>query len=654
MTRALSPFFDAAIQKEVSSKFPEQNRFLGVERGNLNLPQGEFAVRKPPSLTTLAMPTFTGIPPPSSSLVADIRSLISQLPQENYDLLRTVVDLIKATGEESKKTKMPLSNLLLVFCPSLNMTPPLLKVFCEAEDIWTAESEKDSPPPPLPMKDGQPTIAKPEGEMSDGSEEMENDGEEDEVEGKSLISSGRASLDTTDDPSSGYRASEEEEASLFEEGQVVRRRWATERNTERSEIPTVYLDTRSHYSSSSASSLHEPSELSGRHRHRHTDSTDDNESVSSASQLVHPNPPISSPLCSSSAESVATPTSEADSSFSQLPLWDDGGGGEKKMHGIGPVEIVDPDSILVLSPAPTTTPRNASVSQSINEDAVQFPQLPTTPSARQAKRISIPLLSLPNLSPASLISFGDEDRSKDNDSPCPSPTSSSGGVVNLLTKRSTRPSLQLLFSKKSGSSLNSIEKRSASGIPFISSPIPQQAQSPFPSTWELMSDSSVSTPLSAVTASSGMSSRSHLPPVLDTPIEDSSLSLDLRFDVSPPATAVPLMRDDKMREAQKLVKAENTSLEEAPPPSHTLMVRRTSIVGDPPPPSPLYSLKPEPFHSSSLSPSALKRPPLYLENPSSLSFSSCAPSPQLSLLDDDEEDEEDWTQSILSAADRLS
>ena len=31
---------------------------------------------------------------------------------------------------------MPLSNLLLVFCPSLAMSPPLLRVLCEGEGIW--------------------------------------------------------------------------------------------------------------------------------------------------------------------------------------------------------------------------------------------------------------------------------------------------------------------------------------------------------------------------------------------------------------------------------------------------------------------------------------------------------------------------------------
>ena len=81
------------------------------------------------------MPKLTGMRPASKPLTNVLRSLIAQLPAENRDVLRTVVDLIKATDKASKDTKMPLSNLLLVFCTSLNMNPPLLKVLCETESI---------------------------------------------------------------------------------------------------------------------------------------------------------------------------------------------------------------------------------------------------------------------------------------------------------------------------------------------------------------------------------------------------------------------------------------------------------------------------------------------------------------------------------------
>ena len=681
LTHTISPLFDAAIKREVSTNLNslEASRSSGVGRGNNGkpgLPQGPksgFAVRKPPSLSTLSMPTFSGIPPPSTSLVAEIKSLVSKLPQENYDLLRTVVDLVKATGKESTKTKMPLSNLMLVFCPSLNMAPPLLKVFCEAEGIW-GEVTDSPPPPPPPSKDGL-FVKREEADVTDRSEEMEEDDEEDEVEEKSLMSSGRASLDTTDDPSSGYHASAEEEASLFEEGQIMRRRHLPERKTERSEIPTIYLDTMSHYSSSSGSSLREPLESSGHHHHHRMDSKDtvtddDDGSVSSISPsgLVHLVPPVlspSTPLCSSSAESVAHPISESSASLSQFQ--EDGG----KIDGIGSVEIVDPDPIPI-SLAPMTTPtKKANIghpSPTNDDKAVQFP---STPSVCR-KRMSIPLLSLPNYSPSFIASSGDADRLRDDDS---SPTSPITGV-HMLNKRSKRPSLRLLFSKnkKSGSSLNSLGDRSGSGMVVISNPIQQHL--PRSPAWDSgTSDSSDSTPLSAVTAASGSSSLSHLPPVLDTPIDGSTFSLDLGFAGSPPDTAIPDGVHRGMREQQKLAEvdvdvtsptptvtpaipsmSESPRLEEVP---QTPIVSRLSIVSEGPP-SPVTTIPTISYPSldeslgSSLSLSAPKQLSLSLSlRPSldsGLSISS-AHSPQLSLLDDGVE--EDWTQSVLSAADKL-
>ena len=670
LTHSFSPLFEAAMKKEASANLNslETSRSSGVGRGNngkSGLPQGPksgFALRKPPSLSTLSMPKFSGIPPPSMSLVAEIKSLVSKLPQENYDLLRTVVDLVKATGKESTKTKMPLSNLMLVFCPSLNMAPPLLKVFCEAEGIWAGVMGSPSPPPP-PSKDG-PFFKREEKVDVTDSSEMEEDDEEDEVEEKSLMSSGRASLDTTDDPSSGYHASAEEETSLFE-GQISRRRHLPERKTERSEIPTIYLDTMSHYSSSSGSSLREHLELSGHHQRHYMDSKDadddDDGSISPASRFIHLVPPVlspSTPLCSSSAESVAHPISESSTSLSQLQE------GGVKIGGVGHVEIVDPDPIPIRLAMTTPT------KDSDNDNAVQFPQLLNTPVCQ--KRMSIPLLSLSNLSPSFIASSGDADRLRNDDSPCPSPTSPITGV-HMLNKRSKRPSLRLLFSKnkRSGSSLNSLGDRSGNGIVVISNPIQQQL--PHSPAWDSgTSDSSGSTPLSAVTAASGRSSLSRLPPVLDTPIDGSPLSLDLGFAGSPPDTAVP---DRGMREQQKLAKvdmdakspspivvpaiplmSESTRLEEVPQTPVAGQVSNDSEA----PPSPLTmipaisypSLDESPGSSPSLS--LQKRPSLpMLQTPSSdsgLAISSTH-SPQLSLLDDGEED--DWTQSVLSAADKL-
>lgn len=144
LTHRLQASFEAAIATEMdesNSATPGAgNQPKRSERGFglPSSPRGGPALRKPPSLSTLAMPSFAGVRPASATLRGVLRHLITCLPVENRDILHTVVDLIRATSRESKETKMPLSNLLLVLYPSLNMSPPLLRVLCESSDIWEA------------------------------------------------------------------------------------------------------------------------------------------------------------------------------------------------------------------------------------------------------------------------------------------------------------------------------------------------------------------------------------------------------------------------------------------------------------------------------------------------------------------------------------
>ena len=98
------------------------------------------SLRKPPSLSTLALPNFSGMRPPSQDLLNTFASLLAQLPQENRDLLHTVIDLINFVAQR-KDIRMPLSNLTVILCPTLNMSPPILRVLCEAESIWKGLAE---------------------------------------------------------------------------------------------------------------------------------------------------------------------------------------------------------------------------------------------------------------------------------------------------------------------------------------------------------------------------------------------------------------------------------------------------------------------------------------------------------------------------------
>ncbi|TDL24119.1 RhoGAP-domain-containing protein [Rickenella mellea] len=154
LTRPLLPYFDAAMSAESSAVAsadaaanpngaPRAMKGPGLPSG----PRGSPApLRKPPSLSTFALPTLS-TRLPSSTLLNTLSVLIARLPPENRDLLRTVTELIRVTAKNSKETKMPMSNLLLVFCPSLSMSPPLLRVLCEGEGIW------NGPPKGVPVDD---------------------------------------------------------------------------------------------------------------------------------------------------------------------------------------------------------------------------------------------------------------------------------------------------------------------------------------------------------------------------------------------------------------------------------------------------------------------------------------------------------------------
>lgn len=155
LTKALSPHFEAVILAEQNEAAeadkmhaPSQSEF-GIRGPTLpsNPRNGSLPLRKPPSLSTLALPKLTSMRPPSPKLIFALASLIDRLPSENRDLLLTVTELIKVTARESKETRMPLSNLLLVFCPSLSMNPPLLRILCEEQRIW-----EGAQPPILDIK----------------------------------------------------------------------------------------------------------------------------------------------------------------------------------------------------------------------------------------------------------------------------------------------------------------------------------------------------------------------------------------------------------------------------------------------------------------------------------------------------------------------
>lgn len=82
----------------------------------------------------------------SPSLISDLAELIERLPTENHSLLKELCRLLRRTAECVKTTKMPLSNLVLVFCPSLSMNPGLLKILVEVQDeIFIENADMEGP-----------------------------------------------------------------------------------------------------------------------------------------------------------------------------------------------------------------------------------------------------------------------------------------------------------------------------------------------------------------------------------------------------------------------------------------------------------------------------------------------------------------------------
>ncbi|KAG5220219.1 Rho-GAP domain-containing protein [Salix suchowensis] len=302
---------------------------------------GIHAVRKPPSLSTLAMPSFAGMRPPSESLLNALRSLIAQLPSENRDLLRIVTDLINATAKESKATKMPLSNLLLVFCPSLNMSPPLLRVLCEATSIWEPHVE----PEVLDIRRESVII---------------------DIKSPAADDDGKEKVDQNEQPDA-----------------------STERLPQ--SVDTVYMDASDHISIANSSVTYS-SDASSR----------DDVSYVSTSEGVIPRQLPPSPPLSSSVESLSTPsTSTDDRSFDDehdLYL-------KRPSRGSPVIADSNSSSPLSTSPGrptisrPILTAKPPTINSPLNLNSpIQFPlttSIPPTPVSAVRKR-SFPSLSLPS------------------------------------------------------------------------------------------------------------------------------------------------------------------------------------------------------------------------------------------------------------------
>jgi len=319
----------------------------------------------------------------------------------------------------------------------------------------------------------------------------------------------------------------------------------------------------------------------------------------SRSSSVSPVPPdpCSPPSLSSSTDSL---TSSESPSSSHLPL--------PKDHFDTTEVSSRPRSPAIIKPADLSlhTPQRSTTGGDI-----QFPSadsLPTPPLNRPP--------SVPKLSPG-----GSTPHLHD-----PASTSS------LRTRRIKKPSLHLLFTRRSSASLHSASVNPST----VSAPTPylQPPHSASPL-------SSASTPLSAQQSMyTAQTSTSSLPPVLDMVIETSPLQMDIGIDDSQRRTISAKSHSNHTVIGSKIDKTSLSPLSANPGPNETPIAN-------------LYSTPSNSVLSFDLNENIQPLRPRPRLRPSQTSIAS----PQASfnhlsmVLPDEETAEEDWAQSVLAAAD---
>ena len=454
LTRALNPYFEAAMLAEtnVRKSIEEQEapgRKLGGKGPSLPTGPRDGPLRKAPSLSTLALPNFSGMRPPSQTLLDTFASLLARLPRENRDLLRTVIDVINSVVQR-KEIRMPLSNLTVVFCPTLNMSAPIFRVLCEAEGIWNGppddwvDDNNNLDGDILHASDSQP--------IDDGSEQ-----------------------DTTTEPS--LPQGDPSDQSLVMEQAAGAWDTRAERQVygdgtqgdihENSKDMRPALDDRASYTSA-------------------TDSRPSTPAWGKGSLLDPWSPP-------SSSDSLTTPSMSSEGPsipevMAPTPL---------NTYHIAKENLVSaiiPDFVRT-SPAPSS------------HAPVTFPRTETAPGTPSSSKHSS---HLPSISVLPLES----------------------GSPSQRPKRMKRPSLTALFSKTSISSIRSsrLFSSSSSSSPYFDArDSPSRSTPASPRTPGSISPSIISTPLLLPRRSS-----SSLPPILNTKIDASSLSLAVGLEEDQP------------------------------------------------------------------------------------------------------------------------
>src|SRR6266702_580021 len=522
-----------------------------------SLPSGprDGPLRKAPSLSTLALPNFSSMRPPSQPLLDTLSSLLARLPRENRDLLRTVVDVINFVAKR-KEIRMPLSNLTLVLCPTLNMSPPIFRVLCEAEGIWNG-------PPDNWVNDNTNLDTKGDVLDAPGSQSTDNGSEQGSTTEPSLPQG---------DPSEQSLAMEQ--AAGAWDTQVSGGGTQDDIHGDSKEMRPALEDRASYLSA--------------------TDSRPSTPAWGKGSLLD----PWSPPPLTSSSDSLTTPSMSSE------------GASIPQMTVPTPLNIAKENLVSAIIPDFVRTSPVPS-SQPVFLAPVTFPRTETAPGTPSSSQHSS---HLPSLSMVPLES----------------------GSPGQSTKRLKRPSLTALFSKKSISSLRSsrLFSSSSSSSPYFDArDSPSRSTPASPRTPGSISPSIISAPSLLPRRSS-----SSLPPLLNTQIDSSSLSLGVGFEEDQPneiELASPDSCADISRESSPIPRDTDSPLQPLstnPITPVTAQFRNTSELAK------LPMTQPEPLQPQ-------------LSDDSFVSVASAASYQRLSLWEDVAADvaiQDDWARDVLN------
>ncbi|KAK4519235.1 CTD phosphatase Fcp1 [Mucor velutinosus] len=103
--------------------------------------------------TSLSTVETSKLPPISPELLNTVKSITSRLPIYNFCLLQLLCKHLKNVADHESENRMSISNLAVIFIPTLNIGRALFHCMVEHyQDLFEGIKKTKAPPPPLPQK----------------------------------------------------------------------------------------------------------------------------------------------------------------------------------------------------------------------------------------------------------------------------------------------------------------------------------------------------------------------------------------------------------------------------------------------------------------------------------------------------------------------